>query len=57
MTLNPLFLAQARYRRRDYDGCIELCSQLLEQNSFDQVRAIYCSPIPITSYSEQSFDV
>lgn len=34
--LNPLFHAQSKLRRRDFDGCIELCNSLLTENPRDQ---------------------
>jgi tetratricopeptide repeat protein 8 len=34
--LDPLFAAQAKYRRRDMDGCIEACTALLVANPYDQ---------------------
>jgi hypothetical protein len=37
--IDPLFLAHSRFRRRDYDGTIEICNGLLAANPYDQVRA------------------
>ena len=34
--LHPLFLAQSRLRRRRFDDCIEICTDLLHKNAFDQ---------------------
>ena len=34
--LDPLFHATAKFRRRDFDGCIALCDSLLAQNAYDQ---------------------
>lgn len=39
---DPLFLANARFRRCDYDGCIALCDKILQANSFDQVSVCAC---------------
>ena len=34
--INPLFLAQSRLRRRRFDDCDSLCSDVLERNALDQ---------------------
>ena len=34
--LDPLFAAQARFRRGDYEGCAARCSALLAQHPYDQ---------------------
>eukprot|EP00192_Tetraselmis_astigmatica_P021235 CAMPEP_0117672890 /NCGR_PEP_ID=MMETSP0804-20121206/14166_1 /TAXON_ID=1074897 /ORGANISM="Tetraselmis astigmatica, Strain CCMP880" /LENGTH=278 /DNA_ID=CAMNT_0005481563 /DNA_START=185 /DNA_END=1021 /DNA_ORIENTATION=+ len=34
--LNPAWLAQSRLRRRKHDECIDLCTELLEKNAYDQ---------------------
>ena len=34
--INPLFLAQSRLRRRRFDDCVSLCSDVLERNALDQ---------------------
>jgi tetratricopeptide repeat protein 8 len=34
--LNSVWLAQSRFRRRRFDDCIEICTQILERNPFDQ---------------------
>lgn len=34
--LDPLFHAHAKFKRRDFDGCIELCTALLAANPYDQ---------------------
>lgn len=36
ITLDPLFLAQVYFRRRQYDQCIEVCTTLLTTNPYDQ---------------------
>jgi len=33
---NPVWLAQSRLRRRRFDDCIELCTQVLEERPLDQ---------------------
>jgi hypothetical protein len=35
-TLDPLFHATAKFRRRDFDACISLCDDLLAVNPRDQ---------------------
>ncbi|ELT94078.1 hypothetical protein CAPTEDRAFT_163723 [Capitella teleta] len=34
--MDPLFLAYSYFRRRKYEQCVELCSQLLDKNPYDQ---------------------
>jgi len=34
--VDPLFYAQFKFKRRYYDECISVCTQLLSQNPFDQ---------------------
>lgn len=34
--LNAVWLAQSRFRRRRFDECIEICTQILERNPYDQ---------------------
>eukprot|EP00398_MALV-I-01_sp_L67-1_P000936 gene936-802_t len=34
--LNPFFMALSKYRRRKYDAAIDICSNLLRENSLDQ---------------------
>ena len=36
--VNPVWLAQSRFRRRRFDECIEICTKILERNPYDQVR-------------------
>ena len=35
--MDPLFLAYSYFRRRKYEPCVDLCTQLLEKNPYDQV--------------------
>jgi hypothetical protein len=35
--INPIWLAQSRLRRRRFDECIEICTDVLEKNPYDQV--------------------
>ena len=39
--LDPVFLAQSRLRKRKFDDCIAICTQLLDENPLDQVRLPY----------------
>jgi tetratricopeptide repeat protein 8 len=34
--MNPVFLAQSRLRRRRFDDCIEICTDVLQRNALDQ---------------------
>ena len=49
--VDPLWAAQSYLRRRKYDECIEVCSQLLTVNPYDQVlcnSSILSRPVPQT---------
>ena len=35
--MDPLFLACSYFRRRKYQQCVDICTQLLEKNPYDQV--------------------
>lgn len=35
--VDPVFLAMSRYRRRQFDKCAEICTEILNQNPRDQV--------------------
>lgn len=35
--MDPLFLAMSFYRRRKFEECAEVCTQLLKKNPYDQV--------------------
>jgi tetratricopeptide repeat protein 8 len=35
--MDPFFLAVSRYKRQRYDECIEICTQMLDKNPYDQV--------------------
>lgn len=35
--VDPFFLALSRARRRRFDDCVEICSDILEKNPYDQV--------------------
>lgn len=37
MQMDPLFLAMSFYRRRKFEECSEVCTQLLKKNPYDQV--------------------
>lgn len=36
-TMNPVWLAQSRLRRRKFDECISICDPILDKNPYDQV--------------------
>jgi hypothetical protein len=36
--LNPVWYAQSKIQRREYDAALEICTALLERNPYDQVR-------------------
>jgi hypothetical protein len=38
--LNPIWLAQSKLRRRRFDECIEICSDVMQANPYDQVRIL-----------------
>ena len=35
--MDPLFLAYSYFRRRKFERCVALCTQVLEKNPYDQV--------------------
>lgn len=35
--MDPLFLAYSCFRRKKYQECVDICSELLEKNPYDQV--------------------
>ena len=37
--MDPMFLACSFFRRKKFQECVNLCNQLLEKNSYDQVRS------------------
>jgi len=37
MQMDRLFLAMSFYRRRKFEECAEVCTQLLQKNPYDQV--------------------
>lgn len=37
MQMDPLFLAMSFYRRRKFEECAEVCTQLLKKNPYDKV--------------------
>ena len=44
MAVDPVFLALQRFRRHRYEECIQMCTDLLVQNPYDQVRATAINP-------------
>jgi len=37
MQMDPLFLSLSLFRRRKLDECVEVCTELLKKNPYDQV--------------------
>ena len=35
--MDPFFLAVSRFNRQRFDECIEICTQMLDKNPYDQV--------------------
>ena len=35
--IDPVFLALSKLRKRQFDACIEICTNLLAENPLDQV--------------------
>lgn len=35
--MDPFFMACSFYRRRKFDDCVKICTQMLEKNPYDQV--------------------
>ncbi|KAL0601791.1 Tetratricopeptide repeat protein 8, partial [Plecturocebus cupreus] len=42
--MEPLFLAWSYFRRRKFQLCADLCTQMLEKSPYDQVPASSCQP-------------
>jgi hypothetical protein len=38
MEVDPVYLALSKLRKRQFDGCIDICTRLLAENPLDQVR-------------------
>lgn len=38
--LDPVFLAMQRFKRQRYEECIDMCTELLMSNPYDQ--AVWC---------------
>ena len=36
--IDPVYLAVSKLRKRQFDACIEICTNLLAENPLDQVR-------------------
>ena len=34
--MDPFFLATSRFNRQRYDECIDICTQMLDKNPYDQ---------------------
>ena len=37
MAIDPLFMANSLYRRRKFDECAKVCTDILQNNPYDQV--------------------
>ena len=37
--MDPLFMATSLFRRRRFEECVKTCTEILERNPYDQVRA------------------
>ena len=37
--VDPLFYAQLKYQRRQFDACVDVCTELLNRNPYDRVSA------------------
>jgi len=37
--MDPMFLAMSLYRRRKFEQCVEICTDILSKNPYDQVSA------------------
>ena len=37
VSMDPLYLAHSFYRRRKFEQCVIICTNLLEKNPYDQV--------------------
>ncbi len=35
--MDPLFMATSLFRRRRFDECVKICTEILERNAYDQV--------------------
>lgn len=47
MQMDPLFLSLSLYRRRKLDESIEVCTELLKKNPYDQVKfLVLCKKAP-----------
>lgn len=60
MQMDPLFLAMSFYRRRKFEECAEVCTQLLKKNPYDQVVHFLRNPkkvplITTVNYLKQTY--
>ena len=35
--VDPLWLAQSKFRRKHHEECVEICNEALSKNAYDQV--------------------
>jgi len=38
--MDPMFLAMSLYRRRKFEQCVEICTDILAKNPYDQVALV-----------------
>ena len=55
MQMDPLFLALSFHRRRKFEECAEVCTQLLKKNPYDQVFQSWEIMLILTAYLCFSF--
>lgn len=40
--VDPVFYAQLKFRRRQFEPCIDICTELLQRNPYDRVSRLGC---------------
>ena len=43
--MDPLYMANSLFRRRRYEDCVQVCTEILETNPYDQVSPPATPPI------------
>ena len=38
--MDPLYMANSLFRRRRYEDCVQVCTEILEANPYDQVQPL-----------------
>ena len=51
--LDPLFQAISYYRRRKFEQCVEVTTDLLSKNSNDQVDLFFCRKRKTKTFNER----